>query len=209
MKTYVVVSSGDGHEDTSFLGAGDGIVVSLAERTTQAKVEGSLSESVPGSGVGNTPVNTLYDASGRAGASSGKDLDGDNVGLLSNSVCSASEGTSCVGSVAVAISVVVVDGVGSPADTASEFRVADINTGVNTIDGDTLASRAVIDKVSVSRSPVGDSAQTPSGSVWLGDESGQLDNAVVLYIVDLDLSVRMNQRKSRNQGTRKFRGLRD
>lgn len=105
-----------------------------------------------------------------------------------------------MGSVAVAISVVVVDGVGSPADTASEFGVADINTGVNAIDGDALASRAVIDKVFVSRSLVGDSAQTPSGSVWLGGESSQLDNAVMLYIVDLDLSVRMNPKKSRNKG---------
>lgn len=207
--TYVVVSSGDSHEDTSFLGTGDSIVASLAERAAQAKVEGGFSESVLGSGVGNTPVNTLDHARGRTGASSGKDLDGDNVGLLSNSVCSASEGTSGVGSVAVAISVVVIDGVGSPADTASEFRVVDINTGVNTINGDALASRAVIDKVLVSRSLVGDSAQTPGGSVWLGGESGQLDNAVVLYIVDLDLPVRINQKKGRKKGTKDSRGLQD
>lgn len=185
-RPYVVISGGNSNEDTSILGAGDGVVVCLAEGTTQAKVESGLSEGTLGFGIGDTPVDTLDHTSGRAGATSGEDLNGDNVGLLSNSVGGASEGSSGMGAMAVAIGVVVVNGVGTPADTSPELGVVDINTSVNAVDSDTLASGAVIDEVLVARGFVGDSAQSPGWSVWLSGESSQLDNTVMLNIVDLD-----------------------
>jgi hypothetical protein len=66
--------------------------------------------------------------SGRA-----KDLDGNEVGLLCNTVCRSTDGTSDVGTVASIVNVRTTDKVFAERGTTTEFFVVDVDARVNDI----------------------------------------------------------------------------
>lgn len=63
-----------------------------------------------------------------------------------------------MGAVAVAVTVIPVNGVGTPSDTAAEFGVVDVDSGVDTVDGDSCTGGVVVDEVTAAGGSVGDSS---------------------------------------------------
>lgn len=104
---------------------------------------------------------------------------------------------------AMAVTVVFIDSVGSPLGTAVEFFVLDINTSVNTVEGNAFARGIIIDEVGITTLLVRDTAKTPGWSIWLGGKGRQVHLAVVLNKVDLCSSfISINGFESKNDSIR-------
>jgi hypothetical protein len=84
------------------------------------------------------PVDAVDDVGHSAAAIRPKDLDGNNIGLLGDSVCARGDGSSAVSSVTVAIFIdVILRHCPAPGSTTLEFNVMDVYPGVNNVDIDT------------------------------------------------------------------------
>lgn len=184
-RTHVVITSSDSNEDTGVLGTSNSIVVGLAEATTERQVHSSLSEDTTLLSILNTVVDTSNDSTGATRAIGAENFNGNNVGVLSNTISSTSEGRCSVGSVAVTISVVTISSVSTPTGTSTEVLVVDINTGINTVDGDTTAGGVVEDVVTATGLSVRDTSETPAGSTTLSDEARDSHDLVLLNVIDL------------------------
>lgn len=133
----------------------------------------------------NTVIDTSNDSTSATRAIGAKDLNGNNVGVLSNTIRSTSEGRCSVGAVTVTISVITISGVSTPTCTSTEVLVVNINTGINTVDGDTTAGGVVEDVVTATGLSVRDASETPAGSTALSDEARDSYDLVLLNVIDL------------------------
>ena len=180
VNTYAFVTSGDSKEDTSLDSLSGGGIESLIAATSKRHVHDSLSSDTSLLGVFDTPVDTLDDAGGGARALAVKDLDGDDVGKFGNTVFLSSDSSSGVSAVSIVIRVALIDNVGSPLSTVLEVGVGDIDTSIDTVEGDVAASRVVVGVVSDASLLAGDAAKSPRRSILLGDELGGPHDSVGL-----------------------------
>lgn len=86
---------------------------------------------------------------------------------------------------AVTVRVGTTYGIGTKDCTATEIGVSNVNTGINTVEGNAGTGSFVVDKVSAASLTVRDSAEAPGGGVPLNDESLQVNLTVMFDIVDL------------------------
>lgn len=120
-------------------------------------------------GVGGDPVDAGNDTGVGAGTVVSKDLDGNDGGLLCDSICSAGNGSSDVSSVAVGVRVAGSgDGVVAPDGAAAKIVVGGQDTGVDDVGIDAGACAAVVDVVGAGAGLVRDGAKTPRGDGGLG-----------------------------------------
>ena len=83
----------------------------------------------------------------RHGATSvgAKDLDGDNVGLLRNTILTGSNSASAVGTVPIPVFINIIQGHSlSPGCTTFEFSVVDVDTGVDDVNVNALSTVCII-----------------------------------------------------------------
>jgi hypothetical protein len=135
-------------------------------------------------GVGGDPVDAGNDTGVGAGAIVSEDLDGNDGGLLCDSVCGAGNGSSDVGSVAIGISVAGSrDGVVAPDGAAAKVVVGGQDTGVDDVGIDAGACAAVVDVVGAGAGLVRDGAKTPRGDGGLGGLfAGLATGQIFIYI---------------------------
>lgn len=96
------------------------------------------------SGVGSEN-NSCDDIGHRTTAVGTKDLDGDDIGRLRDTVSLGSNGTGTVSTVAIAVLIDIVLGDGlAPARATGEFYVVDVDTSVNDVDVNALATLRVV-----------------------------------------------------------------
>lgn len=120
-------------------------------------------------GVGGDPVDAGNDTGVGAGTVVSKDLDGNDGGLLCDSIGGAGNGSSDVGSVAVGVGVAGSgDGVVAPDGAATKVVVGGQDTGVDDVGIDAGACAAIIDVVGAGAGLVRDGAKTPRGDGRLG-----------------------------------------
>ena len=87
--------------------------------------------------------------------------------------------------VAVAISVVRVDSVGTPFSAALEVGMLNVDTSIDTVDEDALASGGIVGVVSGARLAAGGTGKTPRRNVGLSDELRGAVDAFGLDVFDL------------------------
>jgi hypothetical protein len=146
----VIVTGGNSEVDTSINGSVNSHVESWRLATTKRHVGSGTLESLMLAilslgGLGAVRfcgiLDTLYDIGHGSRAVGAEDLDGNNVGLLGDTVFLASNGTRAVSAVAVSILISIVDWDGlAPSGTALEVNVLNVGTGVDDIDIDTLTT---------------------------------------------------------------------
>src|SRR5690606_6950683 len=118
-----------------------------------------------GLGIGDDPVDTSDDTGVGAGAGGGEDLHTDEACLLGNTVGGATDGTSNVSTVTVAVSGRLAgDGVVTGRSTATELGVAGVDTSVNNVGEGTGTRAAVVDVGGEASVPVGDAGKTPGSA---------------------------------------------
>lgn len=214
----VVVSSSDGKVKTRLDGLVDSIVEGLDFATTERHVgdgalvlglsgSGELSSGFGGLGGGifSSPSgniissdsttlcladshNTGNDVTHASRSVASQNLDGNNLGSFGNTVLSASNGTSAVGSVTVSVLVDVVLGDGlSPRSSAFKLDVLDVDTSVHNVRSNTFTTIGVVDvlceRTEAELSSVGESSQTPWGaqfgdSALGGDDFGRGERVI-------------------------------
>ena len=114
-----------------------------------------------------------------------KDLDGDEVGLLSNTISNTTDGTSDVSTVASVVNVGATDEVGAKRSAALELSVVDVDARVNDIAVSTSASGGVV-VVSVGGVvTLRDAAKAPSAAGLRGDGT-HVDREILLDSGDLE-----------------------
>lgn len=99
-----------------------------------------------------------------------EDLDGDNVGALSNTVGGTGDGTSNVGTVSVGVGGRATNSVVAKAGTAAELSVGGQETSIDDVGPGAGASGAVVAVGGRARGTAGGGSETP-GSTGLGDKS--------------------------------------
>ena len=115
-----------------------------------------------------------------------KDLDGDEIGLLGNTVSSTTNGTGDVSTVASIVNVRATDKVGAKGSATLEFSVVDVDARVNDIAISTSTSSGVVIVSVGSVVALRDTTKTPSAASLRGDgthvdweillDSGDLEN---------------------------------
>jgi hypothetical protein len=108
-----------------------------------------------------------------------KDLDGDEVGLLGNTVSDTTDGTGNVGTVASIVNVRTTDKVRAKRSTTFELSVVDVDARVNDIAVSTCASGGVVVVSVGSVVALRDTAKTPSTASLRGD-GGHVDREILL-----------------------------
>lgn len=104
-----LIAGGDGEEDTCVDDSISGIVDALGERTAQAHVDNRAAfAALARWGILDDVLHALDNARVGARAIVSEDLDGVELGLLSNTVGLAANGSGTVGTVALTIALVVV-----------------------------------------------------------------------------------------------------
>lgn len=161
----------------------DGTVKGVGAGSTQAHVDGGLAGAVLGDDVVDSPVEAVEDDGG-GGALALEDLDGEQVGLLGNTIGLSADGAGNVGSMANAVlSVVLEDGVGLDG-TALKLGVSVADAGVDDVGICALAGIAVIDVLCGSGLAVRDGSQAVGDTV-LSDEVTLLDVHLAVRWADL------------------------
>lgn len=183
--THVIITSRNSKEHASLDYCGSSLVGRLRAGTAQAHVHHGLADGTIASGVIHRPFHTSNDT--RVGATSRciENFRGDDSSFFGKSVSLAGDGASNVGSVTIAICIIVVDGVGAPNSTSLEFGVLNIDTSIDNVGGDTLSSSRIVDIVTNTRLLGGDASKTPCRSVGLGLKFVGLDDGVRLDVVNL------------------------
>lgn len=181
----VLVTGGDDDSDTGGDDGLDGVVGGGRVASSEGHGEDGLLGETEGLGVGGNPLDARDDTRVGAGSISTEDLDGNESGLLGDTVGRASDGTGTVSSVSVLIGVGRTgDVVGSPDGTSTELSVSGVDTGINNVDAGALASGGVVDVGGGSLDLVGDAAETPWGT-GLGGQGGGVDLLILLDVGDL------------------------
>lgn len=170
----VLVASSNSHEQTSR----DSVGNSGVDSSRLAATQGHAADSAGGAAAGSTIVDSKVDARDhtRVGtrAISAEDADAEELGLLSNTIGLATDGTSAVSAVAVAISVGAASIVGDLESAALEVGVGGVDTSVDNVDTSVGASRGIVGVGGGAPSPPGGTAETP-GSTGLSGVGLLLD----------------------------------
>lgn len=181
----VLVSGSDDDGDASGDGGLDGGVEGGGEASSERHGEDGLGGETEGLGVGADPLDT-GDHTGVGSRSSGiEDLDGDESGLLGDSVGRASDGAGAVGAVSVLIGVGGAgDEVLAPDGAAAELGVGGVDASVDDIDAGAGAGGGVVDVLGRALQLVGDAAETPWGA-GLGGQGRGVDLGILLDVCNL------------------------
>lgn len=169
-----VVTGSDDGQDTRGGGRVDGTVEGVRVLATQRHVDDRLAGSALGDDVVDSPVEAGKDDGG-GGLSALEDLDGEDVGLLGNTVCLSSDCTGDVGSVADSVGGIAAEGRPRGDGTALELGVSGSNTSINDVGVGVETSVGVIDVAGEPLGTVGNSAQSP-GSAGLSSQSLLLES---------------------------------
>lgn len=149
---------------------------------TKRHADGSGVGAALGDDVVHGPVEAVQD-DGRGAGRALEDLDGDDGGLLGDTVGRSANGASNVSAVAVGISIAAADGVVAGRGTANELVVSRQDARVDNVGIGAASSRAVVDVARGARSAVRDGAQTP-GSASLRDEGGRAELIITRLLMD-------------------------
>lgn len=137
-----------------------------------------------------SPCNTGNDITHRTATIGTEHLDSVNLGGLRYTVLATSDGTGAVCAVTVAILVDIVLGNGlAPVRTAFELLVLVVDTSIDDVDINTLATFRLVDVLIESAEPepigVRDTSQAPWGPTLSGQVGRRLANSIN-YLVTLD-----------------------
>lgn len=114
-----------------------------------------------------------------------EDLDGNESGLLGDSIGRASYGAGTVGAVSVLVGVGGAgDEVLAPDGATAELGVRGVDAGVDDVDAGAGAGGGVIDVLGRALDLVGDAAETPWGA-GLGGQGRGVDFGILLDVSDL------------------------
>jgi hypothetical protein len=136
---------------------------------TKGHVDNGFTSTVLGGDVIDGPVESVKDNRCSSGVT-GEDLDGDEVGLLGDTILGTTDSTSNVGSVAEGIGVSTTSSVVAKSSTATKVGMGNVDTAVYDISVRAATGSGVVDVASGARRLVGDGAKTP-GSTRLGGQS--------------------------------------
>lgn len=196
----IVVTSSDSEVNTSVHSSVHSQVESNRLAATQTHVSSTALEALGlallGSldllGVSSSgPFNALHDVGHGTRTVGSKHLDGVDVGLLGNTVLLTSDRTRAVGTVAIAIDIVITsrDGL-TPRGTTLEVNVVGVGASVNDVDVNTLTAiigiEVFVEGTKAQAVTVGDTGQTPGGVLLNGRVFHRVDFGVPLNVFDLD-----------------------
>lgn len=173
----VAVAGGDDGEHALGVGSLDGVGPGRGGRATEGQVDDGAGLAGLGGDVADGPVETGEDGGGGSRGAL-EDLDGDQVGLLSDTVGGAADGASNVGAVAESVGVGSADSVVAESGTAAELGVGNKDTGVDDVCVSVLSSGGVVDVRGGGAGAVADGTKTPS-STSLGGQSLLLEGVLV------------------------------
>lgn len=185
-----VVTSSDGHEDTSGDSVGSGGVDSSGLATSKRHGADGTVGAATGLSIVGDKVDTSNDTRVGTRTLSVEDLDSVKLSVLSDTVGLGANGTGAVSAVAVAVSVVTITSeVLEECSTALELGVGGGNTGVDDVDAGARASAGVVDVLVVAAlaSSVRDTRKTPGRSALRGE--GLLLDGLKLTKVGSDVSI--------------------
>lgn len=202
----VVVTGGDGKVKTSSNSSCNVVVQGTGLATSEGHVgDGALVLLALLLGESLVLLDSIVDTSNDVGHGTGsvgaQDLDGDNVGLLGDTIGSTGNGSSAVSTVAVVICIGVVGGDGlAPLGSTLEFVVFNVDTSVDDKDGDAISSVGVVlvlvEGAEGQCFAVGDTGETPGGAS-LDLDVGSINKLVALNVVDLkDTLICVRKKKS-------------
>jgi len=190
----VVVSTSNGVVDTGSNGGSNSGISSGGNTSTKGHV-GNRGAATGGSAVGS-PLNTLNDTGPGSRTTAAEHLDGDEGGLLGNTVVEATGGGGNVGSVSVAVRVGLTrDGVDTEDGTALEVLVGQEDTGVDDVGVDASAGRLPVSVGVVVEEEVAElvnSAETPGCGIGLDLLFVFLEGAALVVLNDGDNVVGLN-----------------
>lgn len=200
--THVLVASSHNGDNASLEESLDGTVDGRREVTTQRHVHNSLALLSSLLDVVNDELHALENARVAAAARSIQDLDSNKIGLLGNAKGSTGDGTSDVAAMSVLIVILVfsqprtspftmlkshdstydiVNEVASESGTALKLSVSDLDTSVDHIGHNALASGVVKDVGILVGLSVRKTVET-WGGVDLGDGTAKLDMGIGLDV---------------------------
>ena len=140
----VTVAGGDDREHALCVGRLDRVGPCGGGLAAEGHVDDRARGAALGGDVVDGPVETSKDGRGST-LRALEHLDGDQVGLLGNTVGRATDGTGNVGAVAEGVSVGSADGVVAKSGTTAKLSVSNDDTGVNDVGVGVLPSGGVID----------------------------------------------------------------
>lgn len=159
-----LVASSNSHEETGRDSVCDSGVDSSGLATTQRHAADSTGRAAAGLVIVDGEVDARDHTRVGTRAISAQNTDAEELGLLSNTVGLAADGTSAVSAVAVAISVAAGSIVGDRGSAALEIGVGSVDTSVNDVDTGAGTSRGVVGVGSRAAGLPGDTAETPGGT---------------------------------------------
>jgi len=180
----VVVSRGDDDDESHLDGLSDGIIKGLGGSSSEGHVGNG-----PLSGAAGVPVGGELNSTGNvqkvSSSEASEGFDGDEVGVLGNSVSFASGSGSAVGSVSVVVGgvIIIVVEIVSRNSASLEFLVGEEDSSVDNVEIDSLASVVKVFVVGVEGEVGLVDAIEPPGSVVLGFELG-VDDLVGFDVLD-------------------------
>lgn len=176
------VTSSDGRDNTGGRGSVDGSVEGGREATAKGQVHDGGVLAAVGDDVVSSPVEALEN-DGRGRGAALEDLDGQERGLLGDTIGGAADGASNVSAVADAVLLVAGEGSEGLGGTATEVVVGVVDARVNDVGVRVSTRGIIIDVAGSTRLTVGDGAETPGGRV-LGDD-GTLAHRGALGALDV------------------------
>lgn len=184
----VGVAGGDGDKDTVAGGGSDGVADGLPRGlgAAEGQVGGGAGRAAAGGAVAGEPGQAGDDVRGIAASGLVADLDGDELGLLGDTIGVGANGAGDVGSVALEVGVgLSLDVVYTLDGTSAKVGVGGVDTCVDDVRAGPLTGRAVVDIGGGSRSAaVGDLSEPVSGARLAG-ESSKGQSLVRLNVLDL------------------------
>jgi hypothetical protein len=195
----VVVTSSDSKVNTSIHSSVNCLVKGDRLAAAETHVGSASFEALDLSSLGildfldvlsSSPLNTGDDIGHRAGAVGTQNLDSVDVGLLGNTVLLASNGSSAVGTVSVAIFIGVTSRNSlTPGSAALKVNVLGVGAGVNDVDIHTLTAvsgiKILVEGSEAQRVSVRDTGQTPRGILLNRGVFHGVDERVLLDVLDL------------------------
>jgi hypothetical protein len=196
VRISIVVTGSDGEVDTSINSSVDNSVQGGRLSTSQRHVgSGTLELGVLllnslKMGIGGI-LNTLDDIGHGSGSVRSQDLDGNDLGLLGDTILLSTDSSGTVSSVSVSILIGIAywDGL-APLGTALEVDVINVGTGVNNVDIDAIATGSLMDVLvegtETKSITVRDTGKTPWSGVLCGWIIHSVNNRVLLDVCNLD-----------------------
>jgi hypothetical protein len=195
----VVVTGSDGEVHTSINSGIHSEVESTRATTTQRHVGNAALEALDLAILGSLglldvslggPLNTLDDIGHGTRAVGAEDLDSVDLGLLGHAVLLTSNSARAVGTVTVAVLVLVTLGDGlAPVGTALKVNVVNVGASVNHVSINTLTTilsiQVLVEATERKAIAVRDTSQTPRGVLFNGWVREVVDLRVLLNILDL------------------------